>query len=564
MSDTTAQFKFIPEACGHVLQDRRLAVPVYQRSYSWTDEQIAEYWDDIRSAFARSGAEYFLGTIVLSLEGSINAHTIIDGQQRLATTSILLAAIRNEFNRRGDTARANIVQNTFLSTLDLSSGGSITKLRLNSDDNPYYWQVIVKGEDPVKVKALTRSHQLIAGALKQFDGYISSTASDVGSEWIQRLLAWVEFLSNRLRVIVVEVPTEADAFLIFETLNDRGADLTIADLLKNFLFGKSGTSLDTVRNGWMAALGALDMSAENSLFTTFLRHFWSSRYGATRERLLFKSIKENVTSETQAVAFSQELWEAARHYAALLNSEHEYWSDLGTTSKDNVDTLARLGLEQNRPLLLSAMQHFSKRELARTLRALVSWSVRGLVVGGIGAGKTERYYSQAAVKIRKGEIKSSWDLLQELSDIIPTDEEFRAAFASARVTNAKLARYFLLVLERTKSGKKEPELVPNADEEQLNLEHVLPKSAKERDWPQFSDEERTVWVHRLGNMALLQKGPNGRIGNKAWSKKMPVLARSELDITKTAALHPDWTKEVIQQRQDELAVLALTAWPRKS
>lgn len=91
--------------------------------------------------------------------------------------------------------------------------------------------------------------------------------------------------------MVLTVPTDADAYLIFETLNDRGADLTIADLLKNYLFGRAGTKLDAVRDGWMQVLGALDISAENALFTTFLRHYWSSKHGAIRERELYKSIK---------------------------------------------------------------------------------------------------------------------------------------------------------------------------------------------------------------------------------------------------------------------------------
>jgi hypothetical protein len=115
------------------------------------------------------------------------------------------------------------------------------------------------------------------------------------------LANWVEYLRESVRVIVVDVPTDADAFLIFETLNDRGADLTIADLLKNYLFRHAEDSLETVRDGWVRALGALEISAENSVFTSFLRHLWSSKYGATREKDLYASIKDRVTTRTQAI-----------------------------------------------------------------------------------------------------------------------------------------------------------------------------------------------------------------------------------------------------------------------
>src|SRR5207244_7866973 len=116
-----------------------------------------------------------------------------------------------------------------------------------------------------------------------------------------RLNVWLKFLRKHLLAITVVVRTESDAFLIFETLNARGAELTIGDLLKNYLFGRAGDRLEAVKGGWLASLAALDISAENDLFITFLRHYWSSKYGAVRERDLYRSIKDRVTNSTQAV-----------------------------------------------------------------------------------------------------------------------------------------------------------------------------------------------------------------------------------------------------------------------
>lgn len=433
---------------------------------------------------------------------------------------------------------------------------------MNSDDDPYFRALIVNGGNPDNVPVLHHSHNLIRNALAFFKEKINEVAEVAMSGWVDRLSQWVEFLATDVRIIVVDVPTEADAFLIFETLNDRGADLTIADLLKNYLFGRSGSQLDTVRDGWMTALGALEMSAENSLFTTFLRHFWSSKYGATRERELYKSIKGRITTQAHATDFSQELKTAARNYAAILSSDHEFWSAMGTQTKANLETLSRLDLEQMRPLLLAAMQHFSTTELKRTLKALVRWGVRGLIVGGIGGGRTERAYCQAAVKIRSGEIKDASELLAELSDVVPSDAEFKSSFAKTRVTKTRLARYYLAAMEQTKDSQAEPEFVPNQDEEQVNLEHVLPQNPDAGEWQQFFVEERKAYIYRLGNMALLQKGPNGRIGNKPWSDKKPVLGNAQLTLTNEAGQESNWTKEVIDRRQEGLASLAVTTWPR--
>src|SRR3954453_19740147 len=96
---------------GSLLKDRLLGVPIYQRSYSWQKDQISDYWSDLRSAFAKADPEYFLGTVVLTSEGLVGRHAIIDGQQRIATTAILLAAIRDEYKARGDD-RSPIIQTT--------------------------------------------------------------------------------------------------------------------------------------------------------------------------------------------------------------------------------------------------------------------------------------------------------------------------------------------------------------------------------------------------------------------------------------------------------------------
>src|SRR5262249_625916 len=226
-------------------------------------------------------------------------------------------------------------------------------------------------------------------------------------------------LEEGVRVIALIVPSDADAFLIFETLNDRGADLTVADLLKNYLFGRSGGRLDLVRDKWIGSLSALEITSENSLFTTCLRHWWGSKYGAIRERDLYRDIRDRVTTETQVVEFAEQLEDAARKYSALLNSDHEFWATFGTGTKENLETLLRFELEQNRPLLLAAMQHFSAAELRKLLRILVSWAVRGLVVGGIGGGTYEKAYAAAAVKIRRGEIKSAVEVFADLSRLIP-------------------------------------------------------------------------------------------------------------------------------------------------
>jgi uncharacterized protein with ParB-like and HNH nuclease domain len=147
---------------GSQLKRRLLAVPVYQRPYSWSSEHVAEFWDDVIEACSSGDAEYFLGTIVLTRRGSGDRDTIIDGQQRLATTVLLLAAVRDTYAERGDGGRASIIHDTAITTSDLRSGEKVARLRLGSEDDSYFRKLVVeKATDSSRGR---RSHELIFDA----------------------------------------------------------------------------------------------------------------------------------------------------------------------------------------------------------------------------------------------------------------------------------------------------------------------------------------------------------------------------------------------------------------
>jgi hypothetical protein len=537
-------------------------VPTYQRSYAWDEAEIIDFWDDLRQALDAEDPDYFLGTLVLTPNEDRRRITIIDGQQRLATTSLMLAALRRVWLNREEPEQAEDIFNNYLSVFDRRERSREPRLMLNDEDDQFFRELVVDGKSP---RPERESHERLSEALASFERKLEADAHAHGKKGPDRLIRWTEFLDNQATAITVTVPSEADAFVIFETLNDRGAPLTIGDLLKNYLFMRAGDRLDVVRTTWIQALNELDISAENEVFVTFLRHHWSSMFGAVRERDLYSGIKEEIRSANQAVRYAKQLANAAKLYAALLSPSDDYWSGrkFGTSVKNNVATLLTLELEQNRPLLLAVMEEFSNRELKRTLKALVSWSVRGIVVGGIGGGRTERAYCEAALAVRAKKVKTTEQLLKQLSPIIPEDDEFRESFGRVRQTKSAIARYLLLALERSKAGEREPELIPNASEEEVNLEHILPRRAKRADWPQFREEEVATWSQRLGNQCLLKKTENAKIGNKPWRVKKPVLASSSLKLTKAAGRVDEWNMDAISKRQRALAKEALRTWPRK-
>jgi hypothetical protein len=529
------------EGVGHILRDRRLDVPAYQRGYAWELEQVSEFWSDLRAAFGAAAKQYFLGTVVLTT-GAPGRSTIIDGQQRSATTLLMFTALRNEFLRRGDADRAKVIERDYIVTPDLRSAEEIPRLTLNEGDRPWLEAAISSRPTPDADHGLNGDDALIIDALIFFEGRIKDEAKNAGPQWAELLFQWVEFLEHRARVIAVEVSDEADAFLIFETLNARGRELTVADLLKNYLFGLAGKDIETLQARWIAALDALEASADEGVFTTFVRHLWSSLRGATRERELYGRMKTRISSKDTAMEFGEQLQDSARFYAALLSSDHPYWREKAELLPV-AETLLRLGLEQNRPLLLAATRHFDDAELARLLRAVVAWSVRGLIVGGIGGGSTERAYGDAAVAVSEGRARDSEAVFVELVDVIPTDESFREAFRQKRVNRTRLAKYYLIALAHAEAGQADPMLVSDTEESTYRLGLVLPRNPSPDDWPNFPREDIGQSVLRLGNQYVEADGA--------------------IEPARELLTPKDWSPAKISARQDATTDLVVDLWPRR-
>jgi hypothetical protein len=251
---------------------------------------------------------------------------------------------------------------------------------------------------------------------------------------------------------------------------------------------------------------------------------------------------------------------ASNLYAALLSADHDFWDGYDTTTKRNVRVLGRIPIEQNRSTLLAALQFFDRPSLEDLLKKFVSVGVRGLIVGGIGGGTAEKAYCGAAQKIRSGSAPSWSDVKPTVAPILHSDTAFENAFASARVSRGPFARYVLAALELGQRGEAEPELVPNDDEAEVNLEHVLPRSLNVVDWPAFNKESHGRFLHRIGNMCLLRKSENHKIGNKPYTTKKLILANSSLELTNSIAANADWTSIEIETRQKELAAIAVQVW----
>ena len=249
-------------------------------------------------------------------------------------------------------------------------------------------------------------------------------------------------------------------------------------------------------------------------------------------------------------------------YISIISLDPEAWKKFGPTARGHMVAINNLGMVQIRPLILAVLDDGVEVGEARsTLKDMVSWGVRFLIVGGLGGGTLERYYSDAAQLVRAGKAKTAKSVSQALANVLPGDSVFQEAFGTARVSKANLARYYLQALELKKVGTPQPELVPNPNPDEVNREHVLPKKLSAGWTSVFSSEEHAAFYRRIGNLSLLTQEENSGSGSDPFSVKKVVLAKSSFALTKMIGQEATWTRIEIERRQTELAKLAVKTWP---
>jgi hypothetical protein len=562
MPSTTEAIGFEHKGIGAVLAHNRLAVPVNQREYAWEEEHVKALFQDFAGAIA-SNFSYFLGTIVLT--GKKDLPEVSDGQQRLATTTVLLAAIRDYFYERGDSKRAESIETDYLRTTDLETEKIVPKLRLNIDDKDFFANYILTRPDAPerKVEATRDSHKRIADAARMAREHVASVVKPHSeTAKVQNLIGWVKFIKDEAQVIVLRVPDHLNAFVMFETLNDRGLKASQADLLKNYLLSQAGDErVADAQQKWAKMLAVLESIGEGDITVTYLKHLLTWRRGHTKEREVYSAVRETVGSEQQAMDFLDLLAECANDYAALLNPSHTKWNAYGNDTKRHLKIISTtLKVEQIRPLMFAVARNFKNIvEAKKAFRLFVCWSVRFLIVGGRG-GFLDTNYARVAHEVGKGSITTAKQLADAMIDVVPTDGVFEAAFAEARVEKGYLARYYLRALEMKVKDDPQPELIPNEEEEEINLEHVLPERP-EKNWPQIEFAIAEAYYNRIGNMVLMKAKKNSAIGNEPFSEKRKVFRTSGYMLTQDVGKTTQWRTKEIEARQKKLAKVAIETWP---
>ncbi len=538
-----------------------LAVPSNQREYSWArDIQVKDFLQDITHAMRNRNQSYFLGTVVLT-KNKNGVLEVADGQQRLATTTMVLAAIRDYFGDKGDAKTANSIETDFLSSYDRVKGEDISRLTLNIDDNNFFVNnVVLKKHSRQAVNPVRRSHKLILNAYAEIKEHVKGIEKQSGEANAKtQLNDLIEYLRSKTRIVKLVVENEETAFTLFETLNDRGLKTSQADLVKNHIFKLSDNRLTEAQGLWSSMKSAIETisDVDDDITMEFLRAACCIISGATTKKDVLRKIQAKANNKSEAITVLSLLEELSKEYAAILNSDHNKWNEYSDEVRESIKAMNVLGVTQIRPLMLAVSKYFNKKDTALAFKKLLAWSVRFIIMG-IRGGRLDDGYARLANKIYTKEIKNVSELKRESEKIVIGDAEFRAAFETTTVSVAKLARYYLRSLENTARGESNPEFIPN-DNTVINLEHIMPQSAGD-NWPQITNQDIETHVNRLGNLILLQADKNAQIGNASFDEKKLVYKKSSFQLTNQVGDTYNWNIHSIENRQKILAELAVKTW----
>jgi uncharacterized protein with ParB-like and HNH nuclease domain len=345
-------------------------VPPFQRDYSWSEENWEDLWQDVKALHTNPDSSHYMGALVLqSSDTSDKEFTIIDGQQRLATLSIIAIAVIEKIQRlvdRDEEAKANqerqeILKRTYLSDRDPRSLRYSSKLLLNENNNDFYQSNLINLRKPLNVRSLAKSNQLLWQAYQYFSDRIEELQEVIRSG--EKLATFLtDTVAQRLLFIQINVEDELNAYTVFETLNARGIELSSTDLLKNYLFSlfQGPDDLQEAQRQWRRIINTVQMEE----FPEFLRYYLSLKQTRVRRKRLFKLVRESVENAQKAFDLLDRLENYSSLFIALGNSNDEFWRDT-PENRPYIRELELFRVKQAYPTLFAAYEKFSPENYTR-------------------------------------------------------------------------------------------------------------------------------------------------------------------------------------------------------
>lgn len=565
------EIKPLDQTVKNLLEGAFFKIPRFQRPYSWDEENVSEFWSD---AITSEDQAYFIGSFVLySKTPDADLLYVVDGQQRLTTITLLLAVLRDAFADLNQSQQAYGIQK-FIERANIEN--ELEFVLQTETSYPYFHDHIQRFGAPTTIPrygdeehALERAYKYlreqVSDALKAIEYDTTLSEKRRVAEKRSKLQA-IRDKVLRLQLISIRLDNEDDAYIIFETLNTRGKDLTVSDLVKNHLTRQlrpTNVGIDTAKDKWQELNEIFDQSEAKINVNRFLHHDWISKYPYITEKKLFKEIKTRFAG-ANALDYLNSLIDDAKKYRKIYEPKSFDWSRQEIRIADALDALNQFRVAQPVPMLLALLRAYdtgtlSLRQLRRVLIDMENFHVQFTAVTQqrTGGGTALMYASTARQLFEATSKNEAARVIRQFTDKlrerVPAYAEFEAgfmalAFSEGNTRQRSIVRYLLRAIDR--HGRVGTASVDYAT---MTIEHIAPQSVSNR--PGVDDDH----VAMMGNLILVDEWLNGKqLATKSFGVKRELLQKAGIPLDKVIGEAPDWSNEAIERRTKELARLSYT------
>jgi uncharacterized protein with ParB-like and HNH nuclease domain/predicted transport protein len=538
---------------------KQFIIPIYQRTYSWRREQCAQLWQDIvRVGTDQSMPGHFLGSIVfiqqgVILFGNVPQFLLIDGQQRLTTLILLLAALAEAAQDDVDPEFRKEIYDSYLVNT-FGKDEQRYKLLLTQSDREVLKQII---DHPQKVSAnktfsyLVDNYNFFCDQLKQHDVELNTVLQGI----------------NKLFIVEISLNKEYDnPQLIFESLNSTGMDLSQADLIRNYvLMGMDNDEQSRLyKEYWYPIEQKFRYEGTGDAFDRFMRDYLTLKQGIIPNiDKVYTTFKQYHRSRYKVPI--REIIEDIACYAdyfANIAFLHEEDPALKQAMRDiNV-----LKVDVAYPFFLELYDDYQQKVLSKSdflaiIRLVESYVFRRAICG-IPTNALNKVFVTLAKEIDKAHYLESFQaalLAKGGNSRFPHNDEFRGALITKDVYNYPRRNYLLRKLENYQ--RKELVAIENC-----TIEHIMPQNARLSDaWKQeLGPDWKMVhekYLHTIGNLTLT--GYNSALSDRPFQEKRTMKGgfdHSPLQLNESVAYVERWDQQAIEKRAGLIADLAMDVW----
>ena len=539
----------------------QFVIPVYQRTYSWTERECRQLWDDVlRTGSDDQVTTHFIGSVVYIGEGPHRVTRrppllVIDGQQRLTTAMLMLEALARRVGDEEpvDGFSARKIRNYYLLN-ELEENDRRFKLLLTQTDKASLVSLVAQQPPPAEQsRRILRNFEFFDKQIGSLDGHIEPLCRGL----------------EKLMIVDIALSRDQDnPQLIFESMNSTGRELSQADLIRNFVWMGLPPPEQTqlYERHWRPMEVAFGQEAYGTDFDGFVRHYLTLKTGQIPKLAgVYEAFKSYARRSQIAQQGISELVADVHRFAGYYCSMALDQEPAGILSEAFRD-LRELKVDVAYPLLLELYNDFrvgalSGDDFCKAVRLIEAYVFRRAVCS-IPTNSLNATFATFARDLDKDRylesIKARFLLLPEYRRF-PRDEEFKRELQSRDVYNFRSCSYLLRRLEN--HGRKEPVPV-----DEYTIEHILPQNP---DVPtQWQNDLGPEWqrvhearLHTLGNLTLT--GYNSEYSDRSFGEKRDMeggFKMSPLRLNEGLGTRERWDEPAIMARARDLAEIAAQVW----